>query len=324
MHQESQRRVVAITGASSGIGRASAIGFAGRGDDLVLIGRGEEGLEGVAAACREAGGQARVVVEDVTRPDGLENAVQATLERSGRIDVWVNAAGVGAVGPFESTPMAVHARVIETDLLGYMRGAHAVIPHFKARGRGVLINLLSVGSWTPAPYATSYSAAKFGLRGFTDALRGELGPWPAIHVCDVHPSFVDTPGLQHGANYVGVALKPPPGVVSPEAVARAVVRLAGHPRRQVVVGRGVTAMARIARTLAPQTTMAVMRRLFDAYFSIGRPAPVSAGNLFTASQGPALHGGWRRPGLRAAALAGGSAMVVGFLWLRRRRIRVRG
>lgn len=323
MDQESHRRVVAITGASSGIGRASALGFAERGAALVLIGRGEAALESLATACLDAGGQALVVVEDVTRPDGLENALVAALQRFGRVDVWVNAAGVGAVGAFDATPMSAHARVIETDLIGYMRGAHAVLPQFKAQGRGVLINLLSIGSWTPAPYATSYSAAKFGLRGFTDALRGELQPWPAIHVCDVYPSFVDTPGLQHGANYVGVELKPPPGVVSPEAVARAVVGLADRPRRQVVVGRGVTALARIARALAPQTTINLMRHGLDAYFAFGRPAPVGAGNLFAASHGAAIHGGWRRPGLRTAALIGGSVMAVGLLWMNRRRTRLR-
>jgi short-subunit dehydrogenase len=209
-----------------------------------------------------------VVVTDVTEAEALERLASMAVERFGRIDVWINNAGIGAVGSFDITPMAAHEQVIATDLVGCMRGAHAVVPHFKARNRGTLINVLSLGSWAPTPYAAAYSAAKFGLRGFTDALRGELSTWPGIHVCDVYPSFVDTPGMQHGGNYVGRELKPPPGVVDVQAVVHAIVGLVERPRRQVVVGRGVTALARTARFLAPGATVATMARLLEAYFRL--------------------------------------------------------
>lgn len=315
-------RVVVITGASSGIGRATAEAFTPAGGRLVLAARGEPALDEVAARCRQAGAEVLVVPTDVTQAGALERLSAAAIERFGRIDVWINNAGVGAVGAFESTPMAAHEQVVATDLIGYMRGAHAVLPHFKTRGRGTLINVLSLGSWAPTPYAAAYSAAKFGLRGFTDALRGELSGWRDIHVCDVHPSFVDTPGMQHGGNYVGRELKPPPGVVGVEAVARAIVDLVERPRRQVVVGRGVTAMARAARFLAPGATVATMARLLEAYFAVGKRAPRGPGNLFAPSRDMGASGGWRRPGLRVGAtVTVGAVLLAAGAWLARSRKR---
>jgi short-subunit dehydrogenase len=315
-------RVIVITGASSGVGRATAEALARSGARLVLAARGESALQEVAAQCRQAGAQVLVVRTDVTEVGALEHLNRTAIERFGRIDVWINNAGIGAVGAFETTPMAAHEQVVATDLVGYMRGAHAVLPHFKARGRGTLINILSLGAWAPTPYAAAYSAAKFGLRGFTDALRGELGAWRDIHVCDVHPSFVDTPGMQHAGNYVGRALKPPPGVVGVEAVARAIIDLIERPRRQVVVGRGVTAMARAARFLAPGATVATMARLLEAYFAVGKAAPRGSGNLFAPSRDLGVSGGWRRSGARlAATAAAGVAVLLAGAWLARSRKR---
>jgi short-subunit dehydrogenase len=311
-------RVVVITGASSGIGRATAEAFAAKGAHLVLAARGEAALGEVAARCRQAGVEVLVVRTDVTEAGALEHLVAAAIERFKRIDIWINNAGIGAVGSFDGTPMAAHEQVVATDLVGYMRGVHAVLPHFKARGRGTLINVLSLGAWAPTPYAAAYSAAKFGLRGFTDALRGELSAWRDIHVCDVHPSFVDTPGMQHGGNYVGRELKPPPGVVGVDAVARAIVAAAERPRRQVVVGRGVTALARSARFLAPGATVATMARLLETYFAVGRRAPRGSGNLFAPSRNIGASGGWRRPELRVGAtMAIGTALVLAGVWLTR-------
>src|SRR5690606_32663764 len=113
---------------------------------------------------------------------------------AGRIDVWVNNAGTGAVGLFEDTPIDAHDQVLRVNLMGYLHGAHAVLPHFKRQGEGVLVNLLSLGAWAPTPYAVSYTASKYGLRGYSEALRAELHDWPGIRVCDIFPSVVDTPG----------------------------------------------------------------------------------------------------------------------------------
>ncbi len=147
-----------------------------------------------------------VVPTDVGVADEVERLATAAAEFGhGRIDVWINNAGIGAVGAFDETPLEAHEQVVQTDLLGYLRGAHAVLPYFKQQSAGVLINTLSVGSWVAQPYAVAYSASKFGLRGLTQALRGELVQWPGIHVCDIYPGVVDTPGFRDGGNYTGRA-----------------------------------------------------------------------------------------------------------------------
>jgi short-subunit dehydrogenase len=241
---------------------------------------------------------------DVTEAGRTGASGAAAIARFNRIDVWINNAGIGAVGAFDDhadggpragrghRPGRLHAR--------RPRGAAAL----QGPGPGTLINVLSLGSWAPTPYAAAYSAAKFGLRGFTDALRGELSAWRDIHVCDVHPSFVDTPGMQHGGNYVGRQLKPPPGWSASTPWPAPSSPHGERPRRQVVVGKGVTAMARTARFLAPGATVATMARLLEAYFAVGRRASRSGQSVRSfATMGAS--GGWRRPGAARRRDGGG-------------------
>ena len=188
-------KVVVITGASSGIGRAAAHAFACKGARLVLAARDEEALFETLDECTDCGTDAVAVTTDMTQSDQVQAlAARAAEFGHGRIDIWVNNAGVGAVGSFEETPLEAHEQVIQTDLLGYLRGAHVALPYFKQQGRGTLINTLSLGSWLAQPYAAAYSASKFGLRGLSEALRGELTEYPDIHVCDIYPAVMDTPG----------------------------------------------------------------------------------------------------------------------------------
>jgi short-subunit dehydrogenase len=304
-----QGKVAVITGASSGVGRAAARAFAAEGAAVVLAARRPAMLEEEAALCREMGADALAVPADVSQPEEVVRLARAARDAFGRIDIWVNNAGVGVLGEFAAVPMEAHEQVIRTDLLAYLRGAHAVLPQFKRQGGGVLINNISVGGWVPAPYAAAYSAAKAGLRAFGEALAGELGRWPDIHVCDVFPSFLDTPGVQHGANFTGRRLKPMPPVVDPERVARAMVRLARHPRRVTVVGAPAWA-GRIAHAVAPQLTTRIMGRLLEAYLERAEPAEVSAGNLFVPARDErGIAGGWRRPATRRLAGVAGAAAV---------------
>eukprot|EP01030_Chromulinospumella_sphaerica_P004158 gene4158-4072_t len=182
-------KLVVITGASSGIGRAAAHAFASQGARLVLGARDIAALDAVVEECAARGATALAVRTDVTNSEQMRAlAEQAAAFGDGRIDIWINNAGVGAVGSFEDTPLEAHEQVLQTDLLGYLRGAYVAWPYFKKQGRGTLINTLSLGSWVAQPYAAAYSASKYGLRGLSEALRGELIGYPDIHVCDIYPA----------------------------------------------------------------------------------------------------------------------------------------
>ncbi|MCW7540819.1 SDR family oxidoreductase [Aquabacterium sp. A7-Y] len=313
---------VVLTGASSGIGRAAALAFARAGANLVLASRREAALREVANECMPLGVETLVVPTDVTDAHAMHELAEAAFARFGTIDVWINNAGVGAVGPFTDTPAEAHEQVIRTNLVGHLNGAHAVLPYFKSQRRGVLINTISVGGWAPAPYAVAYTASKFGLRGFSEALRGELSHWRDIHVCDVFPAFIDTPGLLHGANYIGKRLKPLPPLYDPQWVADAMVSLGRRPRKTVTVGAAATAI-RFGHFIAPGLTTWVMGRLTEAYFRRAQPVPRTHGNLFEPpSHGGGIYGGFRSPALRRAVPAAGALLLAGTalaIYLQKRR-----
>lgn len=316
---ELRDRLVVLTGASSGIGRAAALAFASAGARLVLAARDREALETVVSECSALGARAIAVPTDVSHGDAVQQLAEAAADfGGGRIDIWINNAGVGSVGAFDSTPMAAHEQVLQTDLLGYLRGAHAVLPYFKAQGGGTLINTLSVGSWVPQPYAVAYSAAKFGLRGFSEALRAELVEWPQIHICDLFPAVIDTPGFRDGANYAGRSLRPPPPVADPRRVAEAMLSVARRPRRATTVG-ATAHLLRIGHALLPGFN-ALSGRLTGLALRRARRVPGSSGNLFHPATGERrIDGGWRAPGSeRNLLLAGTLAAALLGWWLVRR------
>jgi NAD(P)-dependent dehydrogenase (short-subunit alcohol dehydrogenase family) len=202
-----------------------------------------------------------------------------------------------------------------------------VLPHFLRRRAGVLINNNSFGVWVPAPFAAAYSASKFGLRGLSESLRAELSGFPGIHVCDVFPSFIDTPGVQHGANYTGKRLRPAPPLYAAERVATAMSRLALHPRPSVTVGL-VARLARLGYALSPALMRWGLNGFLRAYLSRAQSAPGSDGNLFRSTgDGWSVSGGWRSPAQRVLLL-GAVAMLAGFscarLTARRSRPKVDG
>ena len=285
-------KTIVITGASSGTGRATAIEFARHGAKLLLAARNIDALNEVEAICRESGSLALAVQTDVTDPEAMKRLAQTATEFGGSIDVWVNNAGVLAAGDFLETPIEIHNQVIKTNLMGYINGAHAVLPYFKQQGYGVLINNISVGGWFPVPLGAGYSASKFGLRGFSEALRGELHEYQHIHICDLFPAFLDTPGIQHAANYSGKILRPAPPVYDPQDVAKAIVSAAQRPQKSIVIG-SIAQVLRLSHFLFPAIARNITKKVMNIYLKNADPAPPTAGNVFQPlDYGISIHGGW--------------------------------
>lgn len=302
--------VVVVTGASSGIGRATGLAFAERGAQVVVAARRVDALEELARECQAAGGQVLAVATDTTNEAAMTELARRVVERFARIDVWVNSAGVYLLGSLEATPPEAFRRVLETNFFGYVNGARAVLPHFRQQGHGVLINIASVYSHVGAPWLTAYVSSKFAVRGFSEALRQELADLPDVHVCTVSPSPIDTPIFASTANYSGRAVKAPPPTYPPEQVASAILASALHPKRERIVG-GAGRLVTVAEAVAPRWFERVNRRYVNRLQFAAEPAPATDGNLHVpVSDGRAeVRGGWRRrpnppPQLRRLAAVG--------------------
>jgi short-subunit dehydrogenase len=209
-----------------------------------------------------------------------------SLAYFGRIDVWIQNAGIGAVGNFSDTPLDVHHQVIETNLLGALNGAYTALPIFRKQKHGIFIATNSVGAWVPLPVAAAYSASKYGLRGLIEALQAEVSDEKAIHFCEVAPAFVDTPGIDHVANFTGRKLKNPPGAGDPMRVARAMVTLSKHPRSVSTPVMVTTTLARMGYFIFPKLTRWASAKVFNAYFAHADLAQKTEGAVFKPSLKP--------------------------------------
>jgi NAD(P)-dependent dehydrogenase (short-subunit alcohol dehydrogenase family) len=250
------------------------------------------------------------VPTDVTDEAAVTELARRAVERFGRIDIWVNNAGVYLLGLLEATPPEAFRRVLETNFFGYVHGARAVLPHFRHQSHGVLINNASVYSHVGAPWLTAYVSSKFAVRGFSEALRQELGDLPNVHICTVSPSPIDSPIFASAASYSGRAVKAPPPTYPPEQVASAILASALHPKRERIVG-GPGRLVTVAEADAPRRFERVNRRYVNGLQFAAEPAPATDGNLYApVSDGrAAARGGWRRrpdppPQLRRLAAAG--------------------
>lgn len=219
-------KTAVITGASSGVGLATAEAFVKAGCNVVLAARGQTGLDEAVARCKNLGGNAVGWSTDVSEVLQVQQLVAFALRVTGKIEFWVNNAGVMASGKFEEIPIEVSHQVIKTNLFGYLNGAHSVIRVFKRQGHGVLINNVSIGGFMPAPYSAVYSATKFGIKGMMECLQGELSNEPDIHVCNLYPQIQRSTGNAHSAKYSGLDFKIPPFAADPKDTAAALLSLA--------------------------------------------------------------------------------------------------
>ncbi|MEV6493539.1 SDR family oxidoreductase [Actinoplanes sp. NPDC051633] len=255
-------QVVVITGASSGIGRATALAFAARGAKVVCAARGKQALDTLVAEIQAAGGTATAVPTDVGDPAAVRALAEAAEQRYGRIDTWVNNAAVGVWGRVEDITDAEFDKVMRVNFLGQVHGVHAALPALRRAGGGALIGVASVEGIRAVPMHAPYTASKFAVRAFYDALRMEMAQEGApVAVTTVSPASIDTPFFEHARSRMGAMPKPPPPVYAPEVVAETIVYAARHPRREILVGgAGVGFM--LSQRLAPALT--------DAMFSIRR------------------------------------------------------
>ncbi|MET0465535.1 MAG: SDR family oxidoreductase [Chitinophagaceae bacterium] len=287
-------KTIVITGASSGVGKAMALALASTGAKLVLAARRKDALEELALECESLGSVALAVQTDMRKSNDVEYLAAQAAAFGGAIDVWINNAGVLAAGALEDIPSSVNENVIQTNLIGYMHGTRTVIPYFKKQQQGILINNISVGGWFPTPYGSAYTASKFGLRGLSAAIRGELKGWPDIHVCDLYPAFLDTPGMQHSANYTGKVLKPVPPVYAPQKVADAVISLIDCPRPSKTVGL-TASLLRLSSLLFPGISRAATVGVIRQYLRRAKDIDHTSGNVLeSVPYGTSVEGGWQK------------------------------
>lgn len=284
--------VVVIVGASSGIGRATALLLAARGTRLLLAARSLTSLDEVAAQCRALGADAVPLAVDVARPGNAERIAEAAELRFGRIDVWVAAASVYGYGGLDAMPADEARTIVDTNLHGTIGQVRAAVPALR-RSHGVVVIVGSVFSALASPAVWAYVASKHAVAGFAASVRQELrrGPDP-VDVAMVWPATIDTPIYQHAANRTGRSIHPIPPVVRPERVARAIVRAAERPRRRRVVGMlqgSMLALHAVAPAAADRVLAFAMGHLGLRGAAPDRSGTVSAPD--PASN--AVTGGWR-------------------------------
>jgi NAD(P)-dependent dehydrogenase (short-subunit alcohol dehydrogenase family) len=252
--------VVVVTGASGGIGRATALGFTASGARVALLSRGELGLEAVRKEIERAGGEARAVPTDMADFAQVEHAASAVEEYLGEIDVWVNVAFASVFAPFHEVSADEFRRVTEVSYLGFVHGTMAALSRMRSRDRGTIVQVGSALGARGIPLQSAYCGAKHAINGFTESLRCELlHDKSKIRITVVQMPAVNTPQFSWVLSRLPKHPQPVPPIYQPEVAARAVVYAAGHPqRKQYWVG---------ASTIATLSAQKLMPAVLDRYLA---------------------------------------------------------
>lgn len=288
-------RTYVVTGASSGFGRGTAVRLGQLGANVVLAARRADLLEEVAREVEAAGGSALAVPTDVADPEAVQQLAQAAIARFGQVDVWINNAGVGAIGRFEDIPIEDHSRLVDVNLKGVIYGSHVAMRLFRGQGFGHLVNMGSVDSETPLAYQASYSASKAAVLSLGRTLNEEirLSGRRRLHVSTVMPWAADTPWWPHAANYSGGAPRMA-AMDDPREIVDALVWVSVNPREELPVGwkaRGSVTAHRFFPDLTERLSGDIAHRW---QIETAPPAPPTSGTLHQPmSEGRTLDGGVR-------------------------------
>ncbi|MFT3775687.1 MAG: SDR family oxidoreductase [Minicystis sp.] len=237
MKNNGSREIVVITGASAGVGRATAREFGRLGAWVGLVARGRDGLEGARREIEEAGGRALVIEADVADADAVEAAAETVERELGPIDVWVNNAMVSVFSPVKETTPAEFKRVTEVTYLGYVYGTLAALERMSPRDRGAIVQVGSALAYRSIPLQAAYCAAKHAIKGFTESLWCELiHDKSNVQLSMVQMPALNTPQFEWSKSRLPRAPQPVPPIFQPEVAARAIVWAAHHRQRELYVG----------------------------------------------------------------------------------------
>lgn len=288
-------RTYVIVGASSGFGRGTAERLGAMRANVVLAARRADALQEVARIVEARGGRALVVPTDVSKPEEVERLAAAATNRFGRVDVWMNIAGAGAVGRFWEIPGADHSRLVDVNVKGVIYGSQAALRIFLRQGRGTLVNMGSVESVVPIAYHASYSASKAAVLSLGRAINEELrhaGRARTIKVATVMPYAADTPFFRHNANYTGHAARMVM-LDDPRKIVDALVWVSLHPREELPVGWKAQA-ATSFHDMFPDLTERVAADVHRSELAKGSPEAPSPNALYQPMQGTTgVNGGIR-------------------------------
>jgi short-subunit dehydrogenase len=274
-------KVFVIVGASSGFGRGIAEQLGAYKANVVLAARRRDVLEEVATNVTAAGGTALVVTVDISKPEDVQQLADVAIKKYGKIDVWINMAGVGAIGRFWDIPLEDQARIVDINLKGFIYGSYVALRQFRQQGYGRLINMGSVESESPLAYHASYAATKGGVRNLGQALNQELrlDGHKQIEVVTIEPWAVDTPFWRHAANYSGGTPRMA-AMDAPKEVVNATIRASLRRRNELPVGWKAKG-SWLSHHLFPRLTERLSANIAHKYqIENAPPAPPTSGSVY--------------------------------------------